>query len=133
MQSLFGVPIAAPLRFKGGASLCKAYRAIGRFAGDLDLTYDIRALAPDLVGGRPCALPTSKSQEHRRRLPPGCMTRPSRSWRRGSMRQGRTTGHGSRTANSSSTMRRGRRLRRDSGQAHGDSLEPPVRAPGLGT
>ena len=27
----------------------------------------------------------------------------------------------------------GRRLRRDSGQAHGDSLEPPVRAPGLGT
>ena len=40
--------------------------------------------------------------------------------------------HESRTANSSSTMRRGRRLRRDSGQAHGDSLEPPIRAPGPG-
>ncbi|MXX98317.1 MAG: nucleotidyl transferase AbiEii/AbiGii toxin family protein [Gammaproteobacteria bacterium] len=65
IQTLFGVPIGAPLVFKGGTSLSKAYRAIGRFSEDVDLTYDIRALAPDLVGDSPDALPTSRSQEQR--------------------------------------------------------------------
>ena len=65
IQTLFGAPIGAPLVFKGGTSLSKAYRAIGRFSEDVDLTYDIRALAPDLVGDSPDALPTSRSQEQR--------------------------------------------------------------------
>ena len=65
IQTLFGAPIGAPLVFKGGTSLSKAYRAIGRFSEDVDLTYDIRALAPDLVGDSPDALPASRSQEQR--------------------------------------------------------------------
>ena len=65
IQTLFEAPIGAPLVFKGGTSLSKAYRAIGRFSEDVDLTYDIRALAPDLVGDSPDALPTSRNQEQR--------------------------------------------------------------------
>lgn len=65
IQTLFGAPMGAPLVFKGGTSLSKAYRAIGRFSEDVDLTYDIRALVPDLVGDSPDALPTSRSQEQR--------------------------------------------------------------------
>ena len=65
IQTLLGAPIGEPLVFKGGTSLSKAYRAIGRFSEDVDLTYDIRALAPDLVGDSPDALPTSRSQEQR--------------------------------------------------------------------
>ena len=38
IQTLFGAPIGAPLVFKGGTSLSKAYRAIGRFSEDVDLT-----------------------------------------------------------------------------------------------
>ena len=63
IQTLFGTPIGASLIFKGGTSLSKAYRAIGRFSEDVDLTYDIRAIAPDLVGDSPDPLPTSRSQE----------------------------------------------------------------------
>ena len=65
LQALFGAPIGSPLVFKGGTSLSKAYRAIRRFSEDVDLTYDIRALAPDLVGDSPNALPVSRSQEQR--------------------------------------------------------------------
>jgi len=38
------------LVFKGGTSLSKAYGVIRRFSEDVDLTYDIRAIASDLVG-----------------------------------------------------------------------------------
>ena len=65
LHMLFVDPIGAPLVFKGGTSLSKAYRAIPRFSEDVDLTYDIRELAPDLVGDSPGALPKSRSQEHR--------------------------------------------------------------------
>ncbi len=65
LRTLFEAPIGAPLVFKGGTSLSKAYRAIGRFSEDIDLTYDIRTLAPDLVGGNPDALPASRSQGQR--------------------------------------------------------------------
>ena len=64
------------LTFKGGTSLAKAYHAIRRFSEDLDITYDIRAIAPDLVaGGDDEAIPATRSQERRwtreirRRLP----------------------------------------------------------------
>ena len=65
LHMLFGDPIGAPLVFKGGTSLSKAYRAIPRFSEDVDLTYDIRELARDLVGDSPGALPKTRSQEHR--------------------------------------------------------------------
>ena len=64
-QTLFDAPMGAPLVFKGGTSLSKAYGAIQRFSEDVDLTYDIRALVPDLVGDSPHPLPASRSQEKR--------------------------------------------------------------------
>ncbi len=39
------------------------YRVIRRFSEDVDPTYDIRAIAGDLVGEADTPLPTSKSQE----------------------------------------------------------------------
>ncbi|RZN07247.1 hypothetical protein CWO91_28010 [Bradyrhizobium genosp. SA-3] len=40
-------PLGEHLVFKGGTSLSKAQRAIRRFLEDVDLTYGIRAIAPD--------------------------------------------------------------------------------------
>ena len=49
LGALFGSPLGEHLVFKGGTSLSKVYGAIRRFSEDVDLTYDIRAIAPDLV------------------------------------------------------------------------------------
>lgn len=65
LQHLFGGPYAEHLVFKGGTSLSKAYGVIRRFSEDVDLTYDIRAIARDLVGDAASPLPASKSQEKR--------------------------------------------------------------------
>ena len=46
---LFEAPFAEHLTFKGGTSLSKVWRAIRRSSEDVDITYDIRAFAPDLV------------------------------------------------------------------------------------
>ena len=48
---LFDAPFAENLTFKGGTSLSKAWRVSRRFSEDIDITYDIRAFAPDLVSG----------------------------------------------------------------------------------
>ena len=45
--------------------MSKAYNSIRRFSEDVDLTYDIRALAHDLVGENEEALPKTKSEEKR--------------------------------------------------------------------
>ena len=63
LRHLFAGPYADHLVFKGGTSLSKAYGVIRRFSEDVDLTYDIRAIAGDLVGNAAMPLPTSKSQE----------------------------------------------------------------------
>ena len=42
-------PLANKLTFKGGTSLSKAYKIIDRFSEDIDLTCDIREIAPDLL------------------------------------------------------------------------------------
>ncbi|MFN0061795.1 MAG: nucleotidyl transferase AbiEii/AbiGii toxin family protein [Myxococcaceae bacterium] len=64
LRAMFESEFGAHLVFKGGTSLSKAYRAIRRFSEDVDLTYDIRAIAPDLVGADVAeALPSTKSQE----------------------------------------------------------------------
>src|SRR6185312_8198589 len=65
LQTLFASAHAAHLVFKGGTSLSKAYRIIRRFSEDVDLTYDIRAFAPDLVGEDGEALPQTRSEERR--------------------------------------------------------------------
>lgn len=65
LSVLFQSSLGEHLVFKGGTSLSKAYDAIGRFSEDVDLTYDIRALAPDLVGAAEEALPTTRAEERR--------------------------------------------------------------------
>ncbi|MXW81564.1 MAG: nucleotidyl transferase AbiEii/AbiGii toxin family protein [Gemmatimonadetes bacterium] len=63
---LFEAPFGRHLVFKGGTSLSKVWRAIRRFSEDLDITYDIRGFAPDLVvGGDEEAIPPTRSQERR--------------------------------------------------------------------
>jgi len=63
LRQLFAAPYAPHLVFKGGTSLSKAYGVIKRFSEDVDLTYDIRAIAGDLIGDAGTPLPASKSQE----------------------------------------------------------------------
>ena len=66
IRILFSAPFAGSLVFKGGTSLSKAWAAIDRFSEDVDVTYDIRTIAPDLVGDSgPEALPPTRSQEQK--------------------------------------------------------------------
>ena len=46
LSALFAAPFGRDLTFKGGTSLSKAYKAIDRFSEDIDITYDIHAIAP---------------------------------------------------------------------------------------
>lgn len=62
---LFDAPVGDHLAFKGGTSLSKVYGAIRRFSEDIDLTYDIRQLVPDLVGEEGEALPGTRGEERR--------------------------------------------------------------------
>ncbi|MBX6364488.1 MAG: nucleotidyl transferase AbiEii/AbiGii toxin family protein [Gemmatimonadetes bacterium] len=65
LEALFGEHLGEHLSFKGGTSLSKAYRVIGRFSEDIDVTYDIRALLPDAAGDADEPLPATRSQEKR--------------------------------------------------------------------
>lgn len=75
LDVLFRAPFGEHRVFKGGTSLSKAYGLIDRFSEDLDLTYDIRTLAPDLADphgdGLPAALAEARrwSRVVRERLP----------------------------------------------------------------
>jgi hypothetical protein len=61
LDGLFSADFGKHLVFKGGTSLSKAYDVIGRFSEDIDVTYDVRELIPELVGeGAP--IPRSNSQ-----------------------------------------------------------------------
>ena len=69
MTTLFDAPFGSSLVLKGGTSLSKAFGLLRRFSEDVDVTYDIRAFAPELVqregvddsGYDP--IPPSRSQE----------------------------------------------------------------------
>ena len=64
LRALWDSSFGASLTFKGGTALSKVHRAIRRFSEDLDVTYDIRSFAPDLVAGSGDeALPPNRSQE----------------------------------------------------------------------
>lgn len=63
LSTLFEAPFGPHLVFKGGTSLSKAYQAIRRFSEDVDVTYDVRALLPELTENAGAeALPASKGQ-----------------------------------------------------------------------
>jgi hypothetical protein len=61
LQGLFTSPLGKHLVFKGGTSLSKGYNVIERFSEDIDLTYDIRQLIPDLAKGD-APMPATRSQ-----------------------------------------------------------------------
>ena len=64
LEILFATHCGGNLTFKGGTSLSKAYGAIRRFSEDIDITYDIRAIIPDLVSDAgEEALPPTRSRE----------------------------------------------------------------------
>lgn len=65
LDVLFRSPLGDHLVFKGGSSLSKGYQIISRFSEDVDLTYDIRVLAPDLSSPGLDPLPATRSQEKR--------------------------------------------------------------------
>ena len=62
LHALFGSVHGKHLVFEGGTSLSKGYGVIRRFSEDVDLTYDIRAIASDLIGESESILPSSRSQ-----------------------------------------------------------------------
>lgn len=64
LSVIYGSTVGRTLTFKGGTSLSKVYQIIDRFSEDVDLTYDIRALVPDLLR-QDDPIPTSSSQEKR--------------------------------------------------------------------
>ena len=71
MGILFDESFGGHLVLKGGTSLSKAYQVIRRFSEDIDVTYDICTIAPDLVS-RPGVdssgydpLPSTRSQVKR--------------------------------------------------------------------
>ncbi len=62
LSAIYDSPLGNTLTLKGGTSLSKVYKVIDRFSEDIDLTYDIRELVPDLLrDGNP--IPASASQE----------------------------------------------------------------------
>lgn len=65
LETLYACDFGQYLTFKGGTSLSKGYGLIRRFSDDVDLTYDIRKLAPDLVKDRDDAMPGSRSEADR--------------------------------------------------------------------
>ncbi len=61
LSAIYESALAEKLTFKGGTSLSKVYKVIDRFSEDIDLTYDIREVVPELLrDGNP--IPVSPSQ-----------------------------------------------------------------------
>lgn len=61
LSAIYESALSDKLTFKGGTSLSKVYKIIDRFSEDIDLTYDIREVVPDLLrDGNP--IPASASQ-----------------------------------------------------------------------
>ena len=65
LDVLFSSAFAEHLVFKGGTSLSKAYHVITRFSEDVDITYDIREILPQLRHAEGEPLPGSRSEQKR--------------------------------------------------------------------
>jgi hypothetical protein len=61
LACLFSSQLADKITLKGGTSLSKAYSVIDRFSEDIDLTYDIRHMLPDMAT-EPEGIPPTSSQ-----------------------------------------------------------------------
>jgi hypothetical protein len=61
LQGLFESKLGEHLVFKGGTSLSKGYCILQRFSEDIDLTYDVRQIIPELAKGDP-PIPETRSQ-----------------------------------------------------------------------
>ena len=71
LRALVEAPFGEDLTFKGGTSLSKAYQVIRRFSEDIDITHDIRAIAPDLVkhdDEEPLPVTSSQARRWRREI-----------------------------------------------------------------
>ena len=64
LKTLFEAPFGNKLVFKGGTSLSKAYKIINRFSEDIDLTYNVTALIPELANNAD-GLPANRSQANK--------------------------------------------------------------------
>lgn len=62
LNALFDSALGESLVFKGGTSLSKVYKAIDRFSEDVDVTYDIRKIIPDLITDPEKPYPPNRSQ-----------------------------------------------------------------------
>ncbi len=62
LHALFESEWSDHLVFKGGTSLSKVYKAIDRFSEDVDVTYDIRQIIPDLISDPESPYPPNRSQ-----------------------------------------------------------------------
>lgn len=61
LSAIYESALAEKLTFKGGTSLSKVHKIIDRFSEDIDLTYDIREVVPEMLrDGNP--IPSSTSQ-----------------------------------------------------------------------
>jgi hypothetical protein len=60
LDALFSSDFGEHLVFKGGTSLSKGYDIIKRFSEDVDVTYDVRELLPELARQNP--IPRNNSQ-----------------------------------------------------------------------
>jgi hypothetical protein len=65
IDAIFKSSVGDALVFKGGTSLSKAYNIIKRFSEDVDLTYDIRTLIPELGDMIDDGITISRADERR--------------------------------------------------------------------
>ena len=64
LSAIYGSGLADKLTFKGGTSLSKVYKIIDRFSEDIDLTYDIREVVPELLrDGNPIPVTSSQAKK----------------------------------------------------------------------
>ena len=74
LNALFDSALGESLVFKGGTSLSKVYQAIDRFSEDVDVTYDIRKIIPDLIDDSDKPYPPNRCGRRRGHLC-GCLLR----------------------------------------------------------
>jgi hypothetical protein len=68
LDALFTSEFSEHLVFKGGTSLSKGYGIIERFSEDIDVTYDIRQLVPELAAGDPIPKTNSQADKWKRAI-----------------------------------------------------------------